>query len=98
VSKKRFGGRSKIRLRVAHSWAVGTERLLVAMVEEPEWCVDMFNHFLDVNIALLEQETAQADFWQDQKKAQETMRHISQLKEVVATWRNLEKSVADSKY
>jgi peptide chain release factor 2 len=28
-------------------------------------------------------------------KAQETMRHISQLKEVVATWRNLEKSVAD---
>jgi len=33
---------------------VGTERLLIALMEEPEWCVDMFNHFLDVNIALLE--------------------------------------------
>ncbi|NSW90429.1 MAG: hypothetical protein HPY74_07090 [Firmicutes bacterium] len=39
---------------VSHSWAVGTERFLVALVEEPEWCIDMFNHFLDVNIALLE--------------------------------------------
>ncbi|HHW48769.1 MAG TPA: hypothetical protein GXX14_09165 [Clostridiaceae bacterium] len=39
---------------VAHSWMVGTERLLIALMEEPEWYVDMFNHFLDVNIALLE--------------------------------------------
>lgn len=39
---------------VTHSWTVGTERLLIALVEEPEWCVDMFNHFLDVNIALLD--------------------------------------------
>jgi len=39
---------------VAHSWTVGTERLLLALVEEPEWCVDMFNHFLDVNLALLQ--------------------------------------------
>lgn len=39
---------------VAHSWTVGTERLLMAMVEDPEWCVDMFNHFLDVSIALLD--------------------------------------------
>ena len=39
---------------VTHSWAVGTERVLVALVENPEWCIDMFNHFLDVNIALLE--------------------------------------------
>jgi len=38
----------------AHSWAVGTERMLLAMVEEPEWCVDMFNHFLDMSIALLD--------------------------------------------
>ncbi len=35
-----------------HSWVVGTERLLMALVEDPEWCVDMFNHFLDVQIAL----------------------------------------------
>jgi uroporphyrinogen decarboxylase len=39
---------------VTHSWTVGTERLLIALVEEPEWCVDMFNHFLDVNLALLD--------------------------------------------
>jgi len=40
---------------VTHSWAVGTERLLLALVEDPEWCVDMFNHFLDVDIALWNQ-------------------------------------------
>lgn len=37
---------------VTHSWVVGTERLLIAMVEDPEWCIDMFNHFLDVHLAL----------------------------------------------
>lgn len=40
---------------VTHSWTVGTERLLIAMLEEPEWCSDMFNHYLDVNLALLDQ-------------------------------------------
>ncbi len=39
---------------VAHSWAVGTERLLMAMLDDPAWCVDMFNHFLDLDIALLD--------------------------------------------
>ncbi len=39
---------------VTHAWMVGTERLLIAMVEDPEWCADMFNHFLDVNLALLD--------------------------------------------
>jgi uroporphyrinogen decarboxylase len=37
---------------VTHSWMVGTERLLVALVERPEWCVDMFNTYLDMCIAL----------------------------------------------
>lgn len=37
---------------VTHSWAVGTERVLMAMVEDPEWLVDMFNRWLDVDIAL----------------------------------------------
>ncbi|NIO52852.1 hypothetical protein, partial [Hydrogenophaga sp.] len=32
-----------------HSWAVGTERVLVALAEQPEWCRDMFSTFLDVN-------------------------------------------------
>lgn len=40
---------------VTHSWTVGTERFLIALMEEPDWCVDMFNHFLDVNLALLDQ-------------------------------------------
>lgn len=39
---------------VAHSWTVGTESLLVAMIEQPEWCYDMFNHFLDVHIGLFD--------------------------------------------
>jgi uroporphyrinogen decarboxylase len=39
---------------VTHSWTVGTERLLVALLDQPEWCLDMFNHFLDVNITLLD--------------------------------------------
>jgi uroporphyrinogen decarboxylase len=39
---------------VAHSWMVGTERLLIALADQPEWCVDMFNHYLDVNLALLD--------------------------------------------
>jgi len=40
---------------VTHSWAVGTERLLIALLQEPEWCRDMFAHFLDVDLALLDQ-------------------------------------------
>jgi uroporphyrinogen decarboxylase len=39
---------------VTHSWTVGTERLLMAMITDPEWCVDMFNHFLDVHIAMFD--------------------------------------------
>jgi uroporphyrinogen decarboxylase len=40
---------------VTHAWAVGTERLLAAMAEDPEWCVEMFNHYLDVQLALFDQ-------------------------------------------
>ena len=39
---------------VTHAWTVGTERLLVALVEQPEWCMDMFNHYLDTGLALLD--------------------------------------------
>lgn len=39
---------------ITHSRMVGTERFLIALIEEPEWCIDMFNHFLDVSIALLD--------------------------------------------
>ena len=37
-----------------HSHFVGTENFLVALMDEPEWCVEMFNHFLDVGIALMD--------------------------------------------
>lgn len=31
---------------VTHSWTVGTERFLTAMAMNPEWCMDMFEHYL----------------------------------------------------
>jgi uroporphyrinogen decarboxylase len=37
---------------VLHSWASGMENVLVAMAQDPEWVVDAFNHYLDMNIAL----------------------------------------------
>lgn len=37
---------------VTHSWCVGTETLLIAMLEEPEWVEDMFNHYLEMNMKL----------------------------------------------
>lgn len=37
---------------ITHSRMVGTERLLVALLDTPEWCVDMFNTQLDLNLAL----------------------------------------------
>ena len=39
---------------VTHSWSVGTETLLIALMEEPDWCVDMFNTYLDMDIALFD--------------------------------------------
>lgn len=39
---------------VAHSWMAGTETILMALVEQPEWCVEMFNHFLDLDLALFQ--------------------------------------------
>ena len=39
---------------VTHSWFVGTERLLMALAENPEWCRDMFEVELDMSIALFD--------------------------------------------
>lgn len=39
---------------VLHSWVVGTERMLFAMVEKPEWVREMIGHLLDVNLQLLD--------------------------------------------
>ncbi|MCQ2432190.1 MAG: hypothetical protein MJ175_06255, partial [Clostridia bacterium] len=35
---------------VTHSWMVGTENLLIALYEEPEWCMDMFETYLKLDI------------------------------------------------
>ncbi len=37
---------------VTHSWMAGTETVLIAMMEEPEWAVDMFETYLDRCMAL----------------------------------------------
>lgn len=39
---------------VTHSHMSGTETILIAMLEEPEWVSDMFNTYLDRNIALFD--------------------------------------------
>lgn len=39
---------------VTHSWTVGTERLLMAMVEEPEWVEDMYDTFLSLDLKLMD--------------------------------------------
>lgn len=39
---------------VTHSWVIGTETMLIAMAENPEWVRDMIGHELEVNLALLD--------------------------------------------
>ncbi|MBN1557628.1 MAG: hypothetical protein JW951_05735 [Lentisphaerae bacterium] len=39
---------------VTHSWIVGTERFLYALIEDPEWCRDMFAHELETHLALFD--------------------------------------------
>jgi uroporphyrinogen decarboxylase len=40
---------------VTHSWMVGTERVLLALAEEPGWMRDMWETQLETNLALLDQ-------------------------------------------
>ena len=39
---------------VTHSWIVGTERVLFALVEDPDWIRDMISHELETHLALLD--------------------------------------------
>lgn len=39
---------------ITHSWFVGTETILMALAQDPEWCIDMFRHELEVDLALLD--------------------------------------------
>ena len=37
---------------VTHSWIIGTDRVLMAMIEEPDWLIDILNHELELDLAL----------------------------------------------
>lgn len=55
---------------VTHSWMVGTERVLVAMAEDPTWLVDMWRTELETELALLDMVwdagyTFDSIFWYD---------------------------------
>jgi uroporphyrinogen decarboxylase len=39
---------------VTHAWIIGTERMLMALVEDPEWVMDMFEHLLETNLTLFD--------------------------------------------
>ncbi len=39
---------------ITHSWAVGTERVLLALAEDPDWIVDMWRTELETDLALLD--------------------------------------------
>ncbi|MEI7848556.1 MAG: uroporphyrinogen decarboxylase family protein, partial [Chloroflexota bacterium] len=39
---------------VTHAWMVGTERVLVALAEDPQWLVDMWRTELETDLALLD--------------------------------------------
>lgn len=39
---------------VTHSWMVGTERVLIALIEDPDWLRDIFETTLEVNLELLD--------------------------------------------
>ena len=47
-------GRPWFGFDVTHSWFVGTQTLLMAMIEEPEWVTDMFDVFLTNSLTLLD--------------------------------------------
>jgi uroporphyrinogen decarboxylase len=55
---------------VTHSWTVGTERVLFALIEQPDWLMDVFEHMLELNLALLDRVweagyTFDSVFWYD---------------------------------
>jgi uroporphyrinogen decarboxylase len=55
---------------VTHSWMVGTERVLLALVEDPEWIVDMWRTQLETELTLLDMVwdagfTFDSIFWYD---------------------------------
>lgn len=39
---------------VTHSWIVGTERFLIALIEDPDWCRDMYETHMKLDMQLLD--------------------------------------------
>ena len=39
---------------ITHSYMLGMEPMLIALIEDPDWCKDMFTHQLNVALALLD--------------------------------------------
>lgn len=39
---------------VTHAWFIGTERELIALIEDPEWCVDMWTTQQELSLSLLD--------------------------------------------
>lgn len=39
---------------ITHSYMLGMDTMLIALIEDPDWCREMFTHQLDVSLALLE--------------------------------------------
>lgn len=39
---------------ITHANLVGMERLLMAMLEDPEWCMDIYSYLLETDLALLD--------------------------------------------
>lgn len=55
---------------VTHAWMVGTERVLLALADDPDWIVDMWQTELDTELALLDRiweagYTFDSIFWYD---------------------------------
>ena len=49
----------------------------------------------EAEIVKLDNESSQPEFWSDQANAQRTMRHISELRDIVNTWHALKKKVTE---
>jgi len=39
---------------ITHAWVAGTERILIALIEKPEWVMDIIDTMLELNIAVLD--------------------------------------------
>lgn len=59
------------------------------------WCVfDIANKAKQIEV--LEKESGEPDFWNDQREAQEKMRRLSELREEVETWQGLNRRVKET--